>query len=130
MLKRRYPKYKQLALVLKILTLVSCTFFVCGTNLKIFSIKNKGEKMKILAITLFLLVLSVQNIVAIHGEIWFYIDDNSNTNYKVVASRISTTEPLFGYNFMEVGNNQYDEVTSDIDVLGYPCNASEGNGIS
>ncbi|MCC7095217.1 MAG: hypothetical protein IT277_13615, partial [Ignavibacteriaceae bacterium] len=76
--------------------------------------------MKILAITLFLLVLSVQNIVAIHGEIWFYIDDNSNTNYKVVASRISTTEPLFGYNFMEVGNNQYDEVTSDIDVLGYP----------
>ncbi len=86
--------------------------------------------MKILAITLFLLVLSVQNIVAIRGKIWFYIDDNSNTNYKVVASRISTTEPLFGYNFMEVGNNQYDEVTSDIDVLGYPCNASEGNGIS
>ena len=76
--------------------------------------------MKGLTITLFLLSLSVQNIFAIPGEIWFYIDDNNNTNFKVVARRISLTEPLFGYNFMEIGNSQFDEVTSDTDVLGNP----------
>lgn len=60
-----------------------------------------------------LLIFATSNIYSRCGELWFFIDD-TNTNYKIVAERIFLAEPLFGANFMELGDNHsYDEVTSD-----------------
>jgi len=79
--------------------------------------------MKSLIIILFISILSCNKIFPLPGEFWFLIDDNyiSNYNYKVVATRISMSQPLFGkvngIDFMEVNSSDYNVVTSDVDGL-------------
>lgn len=75
--------------------------------------------MKIAVYVVFLILLIGQNLFCADGEIFFFIEDNNSTNYKVVARRISQADLLFGANFMELGDNHsYDEVESAIDVIG------------
>ncbi len=79
--------------------------------------------MKNLIITLFILFLSCNKIFPLPGEFWFLIDDNyiDGYNYKVVATRINMSQPLFGkvngIDFMEVNSSDYNVVTSDVDGL-------------
>lgn len=69
--------------------------------------------MKKLIFLLGIIVLNVQVAFGLPGELWFYIDDDITTNYKIVATRYNLNEPLFGSNFMEVDTDIYDEVISN-----------------
>jgi hypothetical protein len=69
--------------------------------------------MKIFSLIIILSIIANHKIYSREGEIWFYIDNNQNHNYMVVAKRISLNDPLFGENFMEVNSTQYDIVISD-----------------
>lgn len=69
--------------------------------------------MKTLIITICFIMLSITQIYGRCGEIWFMIDDDNNSNYKIIARRINLNEPLFGDNFMAVDTDQYNEVISD-----------------
>jgi hypothetical protein len=68
-------------------------------------------------VVIILFLSSFREMLALPGEIWFLFDDDNNSNYKVVASRISSSDPLFGTNFLEVNTTLYDQVTCSTDAL-------------
>lgn len=54
------------------------------------------------------------------GEIWFYIEDNTASNYRVEATRLNNNDPLFGADFMEVDTDIYNFVVCNSSHLPAP----------
>ena len=57
--------------------------------------------MKIFTLTIVLILLNINSSYCVIPEITFLIDD-SYMGYTIIASRLSSSEPLFGVNFMEI----------------------------
>jgi hypothetical protein len=70
--------------------------------------------MRAFVMTLILMLITIQNLYGIEGEILFYLDNDQSDNYSIVVRRISVNDPLFGINFMEVNTNLYDQVISKL----------------
>lgn len=69
--------------------------------------------MKLLNKLLILLIISVNCALGYQGELRLFIDDDSSSDYKIIASRYDLNSPLFGLNFMMIEGDDYNEVTSD-----------------
>lgn len=76
--------------------------------------------MKFLNKLLILLIISLNCALGYQGELRFFIDDDSSSDYKIIASRYDLNYPLFGLNFMMIEGYDYNEVTSDspLNIIG------------
>ncbi|TAL62919.1 MAG: hypothetical protein EPN88_12780, partial [Bacteroidetes bacterium] len=63
-------------------------------------------------------ILNIQNIFGFRGELRFFIDDDNSLIYKIIATRYSLTEPLFGINYMVIESDLYNTVVSDQIITG------------
>ncbi len=68
--------------------------------------------MKTFVLVIFLIIVDVLTAFGFCGELTFYVDDNSSSNYKIIASRYSLSDPIFGDNKMMLETEDYDNVVS------------------